>query len=184
MTFTGTGEYQGQPVTIVGISEGGRTIVFVVAATDCTKVLASISLSSDPAGPGSTPGIRVRSFTSRVAPRQQEVGVSDWTTQAADAVEKGVVLVRDKTVVPAQQGVRYVVYGFLTAFFALTAFMLVTILAVPGPRHRGARLGRVADRRGNLPHRRRVLLDTPLEERSRKCLSFAISSSSVRVPQG
>jgi hypothetical protein len=54
--------------------------------------------------------------------------VSDWTTQAADAVEKGVVLVRDKTVVPAQQGVRYVVYGFLTAFFALTAFMLVTIL--------------------------------------------------------
>ena len=54
--------------------------------------------------------------------------MSDWTTQAADAVEKGVVLVRDKTVVPAQQGVRYVVYGFLTAFFALTAFMLVTIL--------------------------------------------------------
>ena len=54
--------------------------------------------------------------------------MSDWTTQAADAVEKAVVLVRDKTVVPAQQGVRVVVYGFLTAFFALTAFMLVTIL--------------------------------------------------------
>jgi hypothetical protein len=54
--------------------------------------------------------------------------LSDWTTQAADAVEKGVVLVRDKTVVPAQQGVKVVVYGFLTAFFAFTAFMLVTIL--------------------------------------------------------
>lgn len=54
--------------------------------------------------------------------------MSDWTTQAADAVEKTVVLVRDKTVVPAQQGVRVAVYGFLTAFFALTAFMLVTIL--------------------------------------------------------
>jgi hypothetical protein len=54
--------------------------------------------------------------------------LSDWTTQAADAVEKAVVLVRDKTVVPAQQGARVVVYGFLTAFFALTAFMLVTIL--------------------------------------------------------
>ena len=54
--------------------------------------------------------------------------MSDWTTQAADAVEKAVVLVRDKTVVPAQQGARVVVYGFLTAFFALTAFMLVTIL--------------------------------------------------------
>jgi membrane associated rhomboid family serine protease len=54
--------------------------------------------------------------------------LSDWTTQAADAVEKAVILVRDKTVVPAQQGAKVVVYGFLTAFFALTAFMLVTIL--------------------------------------------------------
>ena len=54
--------------------------------------------------------------------------MSDWTEQAADAVEKAVVLVRDKTVVPAQQGTKVVVYGFLTAFFALTAFMLVTIL--------------------------------------------------------
>ena len=54
--------------------------------------------------------------------------MSDWTEQAADAVEKTVVLVRDKTVLPAQQGAKVVVYGFLTAFFALTAFMLVTIL--------------------------------------------------------
>ena len=54
--------------------------------------------------------------------------MADWTTQAADAVEKAVVLVRDKTVLPAQQGAKVVVYGFLTAFFALTAFMLVTIL--------------------------------------------------------
>ncbi|MGZ6888311.1 MAG: hypothetical protein ACXVJA_19070 [Acidimicrobiia bacterium] len=54
--------------------------------------------------------------------------MSDWTNQAADAVEKAVVLVRDKTVVPAQQGARVVVYAFLTAFFALTAFMLVVIL--------------------------------------------------------
>jgi hypothetical protein len=55
--------------------------------------------------------------------------LSDWTQQAADAVEKAVVLVRDKTVLPAQQGAKVVVYGFLTAFFAVTAFMLVTILA-------------------------------------------------------
>jgi hypothetical protein len=54
--------------------------------------------------------------------------LSDWTTQAADAVEKAVVLVRDKTVVPAEQGARVVVFGFLTAFFALTAFALVAIL--------------------------------------------------------
>jgi hypothetical protein len=43
VTFTGTGQYKGQPVTIVGITEGGRTIVFVVASTDCTDVVASIS---------------------------------------------------------------------------------------------------------------------------------------------
>jgi hypothetical protein len=54
--------------------------------------------------------------------------VADWTTQAADAVEKAVVLVRDKTVVPAERGARMFVYGLLTAFFALTAFLLLTIL--------------------------------------------------------
>jgi hypothetical protein len=54
--------------------------------------------------------------------------VADWTTQAADAVEKAVVLVRDKTVVPAERGARMFVYGLLTAFFALTAFLLVTVL--------------------------------------------------------
>lgn len=43
IVFTGTGTYQGAPVTIVGISTGGRTIVFVVADADCTNVLASIS---------------------------------------------------------------------------------------------------------------------------------------------
>lgn len=54
--------------------------------------------------------------------------MSDWTTQAADAVEKAVVLVRDKTVVPAERGARVAVFGFLTAFFVLTAFALVAIL--------------------------------------------------------
>lgn len=54
--------------------------------------------------------------------------MSDWTTQAADAVEKTVVLVRDKTVVPAERGARYFVFGLLTAFFALSAFALVSIL--------------------------------------------------------
>jgi hypothetical protein len=54
--------------------------------------------------------------------------VSDWTTQAADAVEKTVILVRDKTVVPAERGARAFVFGLLTAFFVLTAFALVSIL--------------------------------------------------------
>ena len=54
--------------------------------------------------------------------------MTDWTTQAADAVEKAVVLVRDRTVVPAQRAAKAIVYGFLTAFFALTAAMLLAIL--------------------------------------------------------
>lgn len=43
VTFTGAGIYQGSPVTVFGITKGGRTIVFVVSSTDCTKVLTSIS---------------------------------------------------------------------------------------------------------------------------------------------
>lgn len=43
VAFTGTGAYQGAPVTVIGITEGARTIVFVVPSTDCTKVLTSIS---------------------------------------------------------------------------------------------------------------------------------------------
>jgi hypothetical protein len=43
ITFTGTGEYRGRPVTIVGLTTGARTIVFVVASADCTDVVASIS---------------------------------------------------------------------------------------------------------------------------------------------
>ena len=36
--------------------------------------------------------------------------------------------VRDRTVVPAQQGAKYVVYGFFAAFFVLTALLLLTIV--------------------------------------------------------
>lgn len=54
--------------------------------------------------------------------------MTDWTTQAADTIEKGITLVRDKTVVPAQRGARAVVAGFFAAFFALTAFVLAMIL--------------------------------------------------------
>lgn len=43
VTFSGTGTSRGAPVAILGVGEGGRTIVFVVSSTDCTKVLASIS---------------------------------------------------------------------------------------------------------------------------------------------
>jgi len=43
VAFTGTGTYEGAPVTIIGLTERGRAIVFVVPSTDCTNVLTSIS---------------------------------------------------------------------------------------------------------------------------------------------
>lgn len=56
-------------------------------------------------------------------------GSGDWTDRAADMVEQTVVLVRDRTVVPAQRGAKAVVYGLLAAFFGVTALMLLGILA-------------------------------------------------------
>jgi hypothetical protein len=53
--------------------------------------------------------------------------VADWTTDAVDALEQGVGLVRDKTVVPAQNASRAVVSGLLVAFFVLVAAVFVAI---------------------------------------------------------
>jgi len=52
---------------------------------------------------------------------------ADWPTQAADALEQGVKLVRDKTVVPAQKATKAVVYGLLVGFFLFTAVALLII---------------------------------------------------------
>jgi hypothetical protein len=41
--FRASGSYQGQPAVVLGIDTSGRTIVFVVAADDCTRVLYSAS---------------------------------------------------------------------------------------------------------------------------------------------
>ena len=41
--FSGTGDYQGRPAVVLGLETGGRTIVFVVGATDCSEVLVSVS---------------------------------------------------------------------------------------------------------------------------------------------
>ena len=54
--------------------------------------------------------------------------MSDWTTQAADTIEKTVVAIRDRTVVPATQGANYVVYGVFAACCVLTAVLLLTIV--------------------------------------------------------
>ncbi len=41
--FSGTATYRGEAAAVVGVARGGRTIVFVVARSSCTDVLASIS---------------------------------------------------------------------------------------------------------------------------------------------
>jgi hypothetical protein len=43
VTFVGTGTYRGVPVTVIGLTEGGRVIAFLVPSNDCTNVLTSVS---------------------------------------------------------------------------------------------------------------------------------------------
>ena len=54
--------------------------------------------------------------------------MSEWTTQAADTIEKTVVAVRDRTVEPATRAANYMVYGVFAACCALTALLLFTIV--------------------------------------------------------
>jgi hypothetical protein len=49
----------------------------------------------------------------------------DWTTDAADAIERAVSLVRDRTVEPAQNATRVVVYGLLAALIGIPAAILL-----------------------------------------------------------
>ena len=51
----------------------------------------------------------------------------DWTTDAVDNIERVVATVRDRTVIPAQNLTRAVVFGLLTGFFVLTALTLLFI---------------------------------------------------------
>ncbi|HEX6312155.1 MAG TPA: hypothetical protein VF152_11080 [Acidimicrobiia bacterium] len=53
--------------------------------------------------------------------------MSDWTTEAVDRIEEVVATVRDKTVVPAQNVTRAIVYGLLTTFFVATALTFLAI---------------------------------------------------------
>ncbi|MGQ0802994.1 MAG: hypothetical protein ACT4PI_03915 [Actinomycetota bacterium] len=54
-------------------------------------------------------------------------GERDWTTDAVDRIEEAVATVRDKTVVPAQNVTKALVYGLLTTFFVMTALTLFSI---------------------------------------------------------
>jgi hypothetical protein len=51
--------------------------------------------------------------------------MSDWTTEATDAIERAVVTVRDKTVTPARAITRAIVFGLLAALFAIPALVLL-----------------------------------------------------------
>ena len=87
--------------------------------------------------------------------------MSDWTTDAANAIDNAVGLVRERTVEPVQTVVRAVIYGLIAALILIPAvtllpsplFRLLTIVASR------SRLGGVDRVRRNLPGRRAVLLD-------------------------
>jgi hypothetical protein len=52
---------------------------------------------------------------------------NDWTTDTADAIERAVSLVRDRTVEPVQAATKAVVYGLLAALIGLPAVFLLLI---------------------------------------------------------
>ena len=58
--------------------------------------------------------------------------MSDWTADAADAIERAVTTVRDRTVTPARGLTRAVVFGLLAALFVLPALVLLAIGAFRG----------------------------------------------------
>lgn len=65
---------------------------------------------------------------------------TDWTAQAADAIERAVGAVRDKTAVPMVTAARALVYGLLASMVGATVVVLLTIglvraldIVVPGP---------------------------------------------------
>ena len=53
--------------------------------------------------------------------------MADWTDQVADQIENTVVTVRDKTVVPAQRLVGYIVAGLFILFLVGTVGILAFI---------------------------------------------------------
>ena len=86
--------------------------------------------------------------------------MSDWTTDAVDNIERVVTTVRDKTVTPAQNVTRAIVFGLLSAFFVAHRPHDRLHRSVPAGRRLRARrgLGVVPHLRRNLRRRRHVLL--------------------------
>ena len=55
--------------------------------------------------------------------------MTDWTTDAANAIDNAVGLVRERTVEPVQSAVRVATYGLLAALILLPALTMTTIAA-------------------------------------------------------
>jgi hypothetical protein len=53
--------------------------------------------------------------------------MSDWTTDAADFIERSVAALRDRTVEPAHTAIRAVVFGLLAALIAIPALILAFV---------------------------------------------------------
>ncbi len=51
--------------------------------------------------------------------------MSDWSAETADTIERLVVSVRDKSVVPAQKAVRGVVFGIIILMLAVVAAVVM-----------------------------------------------------------
>ena len=52
--------------------------------------------------------------------------MSDWTTDAADAIENAVAYARDRTVAPAQAAAKAVTYRLLGALLVIPALIMLT----------------------------------------------------------
>jgi hypothetical protein len=55
--------------------------------------------------------------------------MSDWTSDAADLIERTVANVRDRTVEPVRKVTRAIVFGTLAVCFAIPAALLLAVLA-------------------------------------------------------
>ena len=53
--------------------------------------------------------------------------MADWTDEVADSIENAVVAVRDKTVVPVERIVAYVVAGLFLVFLLIAIAVLASV---------------------------------------------------------
>ena len=58
--------------------------------------------------------------------------MTDWTTDATDAIDRAVALVRDRTVEPARAVTKGVVYGLLATLLVIPATTLALVGAFRG----------------------------------------------------